>query len=114
MRARVERLGQVFRVLDYRRHQQPDITVWRRGQTVEVLGDRRIFAVGDAVLAQVSRPEARRHHFQRPAAGDRPGQRRTATQAAAAAARYGWTERRRRGAGATSTLRALPVSDRES
>ena len=58
VRARVERLRQVLRIVDDRDDEQPDVAVRMRRQAIEVLRDRRVLAVGNAVLPQVSLAEA--------------------------------------------------------
>src|SRR5215813_8435162 len=62
-----ERRLQVFRIVDHGPHQQDDVTVGLGSDPVEVLGDRRVRAVRDAVLPQISFPEVRCRHEKRPA-----------------------------------------------
>src|SRR5688572_5963538 len=84
---------------------------------MEVLGDVRGFAVGHAVLAQVTGPEPRRRNLERAALGERGRWRRPAALPAPAAARR---DRPRAVAdlGAhgvlTAARRALPVGARKA
>src|SRR5687767_7817174 len=57
------RLGQVLRVFDRGGHDQVGVSV-RLGNAVEVFRHRRLCAVGDAVLPQVSRLEPGGDHLQ--------------------------------------------------
>src|SRR5688572_12998203 len=93
VRAGVERLRQIARVLYYRHHVQPLVAVRMRRQTMNVLGDDGLLAVGHAVLPQIAFAEIRRHHFERPAALERraSSRRRTAAEALAATTRHGRT-----------------------
>src|SRR5262245_25038823 len=89
MRAGVERLAQVLRVVDDGNDEQPLVAVWMWRQTVEVLGHRSVLAVRHAVLTQIPLAKLRRLHFQRSAAIDLrdPAWRRTAPQPLSPAAR---------------------------
>src|SRR6185295_4639020 len=63
MRAHHETLGQVLRILDDGRYDEQWFagTLWR---DIEILGHDRALAVGDAVLAEVSRPQVLRHDLE--------------------------------------------------
>src|SRR4051812_21565309 len=58
--------GEIARILHDGGHYHPLVAIGFAGD-VEILGDARLFAVRHAVLLQVPRPEARRHHGQLPA-----------------------------------------------
>src|SRR4029450_3648885 len=64
VRAGVERPVQILRIVDHRDDLQPRTAIGMRGQSMNVLGDRRLLAVRHAILAQVSLAEIRRHDLQ--------------------------------------------------
>src|SRR6267378_462791 len=66
MRARDERLLEVLRILDDSGHREPLIAV-RLVVAIEVFEDHRVFAIGNAVLAKISRLQVRRDDLQRSA-----------------------------------------------
>src|SRR5436190_9836192 len=89
-----ERAVQELRVADDGRHREPLVRV-RLLVIVEVFGERDPVAIGNAVLAQISRPQVRGRHLERPSA--RADTRR---------------EDRQRGWGAGRHRRTLPVRHR--
>src|SRR5580765_3133018 len=65
--AQIERTVEVRRILEHRRHDEPDIAVRGRRQPVEVLDERRVLTVRDAVVSQIAIAEIRRLHAERSA-----------------------------------------------
>src|SRR5689334_20864810 len=64
-RARDQRAAQILRILDDARHRDPFLAEIR--MSVEVLRERRLLAVRNAVPAEVARPEAGRDDLERAA-----------------------------------------------
>ena len=60
--AQIERPVQIRRILEDRRHDEPDVAVRVRRQPIEMLGERRVLAVRDAVVPQIAVAEIRRLH----------------------------------------------------
>src|SRR4030095_8000815 len=64
LRAGVEGAREIPGILDRRDHQEERLLSGVRRQPMEVLRDRRILAVGHAILSQVPLSEICRHHLQ--------------------------------------------------